>query len=325
VLYGIDSEFLGFEASYTNAQFHPGVTAQVSRRLAFGPVAFMRNRQLQLTLEEVWVGRISTRLPLWQTRDASISAGLSYEMVHRRNVEPFAFDPEDFGVLFPDEGRFAALRVDLSFSNARGYVNSISAEEGGRFSIAGRFEDPYLGSEYSSISASVSYVHYIENPFVERHVLMLRMGAGYGRSNYRRRSLFTLQGMPQRDLVLDLINFRLGQGGALRGLSLFPLRGDALVTGTVEYRLPIFDIQRGYDVLPVFLGTLHGAVFLDAAAIADDPDRLHEGQHYAMGGELRLSMTLGYVLPVTIRFGWGFGLGPDANTNNWFIALSQGF
>lgn len=324
--WGVDSEHLAFALTYRNFMFHPGVTLRLSRRLEFSPVGFSFNGRTAAVEEDVWRASAGTSIPLARTRDWGLSLGLGYELTVRRGLHPLRFDIEDFGLRFPDQGRFARLNASLTFANARSWSNSISPEEGGVYSVNFYFEDPYVGSEYSSVWGSLSLTHYLENPWVDRHVLAATVVGAYGQSSYRQRPLFAVGGIPRRDVVLDLINQNLGTNAALRGFpygSLFS--GDVMIRGSVEYRLPLVDIQEGYSTLPIFFRSLHGALFFDGVAIADTFENLDEGQHYSVGGELRLSFVLGYALGATLRFGWGFGLGPDAGVNNWYLGIGPVF
>lgn len=326
VLWGIESMTPSFTFDYRNRTMLVGVNVSALRRLEFAPVGFTRNGETSPVVEDVWRLRAGVNIPLYNTRFHSLSASVDYELTLRHGLQPLRFDIDDVGVVFPDQGRFGAVRLGLSFNNSRSYLQSISPEEGGAYSINVRLEDPVVGSEYSAVSGTISATHYFENPFIERHVLAINVSAGYGQANYRQRRLFSVGGIPQRDLVLEFLNQRTGTNGWLRG---FPYGtffvGDVMVRGSVEYRLPILDIQAGYDTLPFFIRNLHGAVFLDGVAIADHIEDLGTGQHYTVGGELRLSLLLGYAIGATVRFGFGMGLGPDRDVLNWFLALGPVF
>jgi hypothetical protein len=89
--------------------------------------------------------------------------------------------------------------------------------------------------------------------------------------------------------------------------------------------LPIYDVFRGIDTLPIFFRQLHFAPFLDAAAIADTPKGLADGQHYSAGAEVRVNVTIAYSIPSTLRLGYGHGLGKDSNIGQFFVLLSSSY
>ena len=323
--WGVDSKKPGASLRYVNRQFHPGITMDLTSRLGFAAIPFVRNGRSFGVEERVHSMRSNLRWPLWTTRDWSLSLHTGYEVLWRGNLRPLVFEPDDRAPVIPDDGRFAFLRLGLSLATAQSFLGSISPEKGGRFNISLRVEDPVLGSEYSSTLGTLSHTHYFENPWIARHVLALRVFGGYGKSSYRRRRLFAAGGLARRDLALDVANSLLGFNAALRGFSLIPFTGDAIVTGSVEYRFPLWDFESGIETLPLFFRTLHAAAFVDGAAVADVPSRLSANQHYSAGIELRMGLLLGYFLPVTVRFGYGHGLGPDKDLEAFYLVLGQPF
>ncbi|MEL6544289.1 MAG: hypothetical protein AAFQ82_06660, partial [Myxococcota bacterium] len=223
---------------------------------------------------------------------------------------PIVFDPLDASPLIPSQGRFGSLFVGASVSNVRGFTNSISSEEGARLQLGVRFEDQWLGSEFESISFTANGAAFFENPWLNRHVLALEVFAGYGFSNYERRRLFSVSGLPATDLVLNILNLNFGAGSALRGFPLTPIVGDVIGEGHVEYRFPIFDVQEGIDTLPIYFGNVSAAPFVDAAVVADDLDGLNDrGNRFAsIGAELRLDIVIGYAIGTTLRAGYGLAV-----------------
>ncbi len=312
---GIESAFTGFFAQYRNSMFFPGFTLSAERALRFANVALERNGEREGVEEDVWAGELATNVPLWNRIDNSGSLIFAYNVARRLRTEPLIFDPLDASPQSPSEGRFASLFMGATVSNVRGFTNSISSEEGGRLTLGLRIEDELLGSEYEAVSVTANAAVFFENPWVDRHVLAFQGFAGYGVSNYRRRSLFSISGLPAADLVLNILNLNFGAGSALRGFPLEPIVGDAIVEGHLEYRFPIWDVQTGVETLPVYFGNLSAAPFVDAALVADDlPGLTDRGNRYAsVGAELRLELVLGYGIGTTLRAGYGAAvLGEDS-------------
>lgn len=313
--YGIQSRFPSFAFSYGNGQFHPGARVSGSRQLQFAPVAQQASDPVR---ERVWRAAVGTRLPLVRQRDVSLSLGVDYSLAWRQRL----------GAQNAAAGRsrrFSRLRLGLRFSNALRYIDSISFEEGGRLDLRLNVEHPLLGSEFQSITTSLTGRYYLENPWVQRHVLAAEAGFKYGWSNYRQRRLFSIGGAGIQNPLPVLARGRLSAGGGgLRGFPLAPLVGNALVEAHLEYRLPLWDLQRGVATLPFFARTLHMAAFLDGAAIADTLGELGQRQFYSAGAELRLNLLLGHYLPLTARFGYGHGLRPD-DVQRFFFVLGSSF
>lgn len=311
---GIESEFTGFFAQYRNRMFFPGFTLSGERALRFANVAFERNGVREGIEEEVWATQLATSVPVWNRINSNASLIFAYDFADRRRTETLVFDPFDASPVIPSEGRFASLFMGATVSNVRSFTNSISAEEGARLTLGVRLEDEYLGSEYEAVSVTANGAVFVENPWVERHVLAFSGFAGYGVSNYRRRSLYSISGLPATDLVLNILNLNFGAGSALRGFPLAPIVGDAIAEGHLEYRFPVWDVQTGIDTLPIYFGNLSAAPFVDAAVVADGLEGLddRDNRYASAGAELRLELVLGYGIGTTLRAGYGAAfLGED--------------
>jgi outer membrane protein assembly factor BamA len=275
--------------------------------------------------EELWRGSVQMLCPVWQRRESRAFVGTGYDMTHRRNTRPFASCADDEVPTFPDQGRFTTVRLSLGVSNLRSYLGSISPEEGGSLELSLRAEHPRLGSSYRSLATVLSANYYLRNPWLARHVLALDLFAGHGRSSYRRRRLFSIGGLPTRDPLLDLFTGRLSGAPALRGFPAIAFAGNSMVSAHAEYRLPIADLERGHETLPLYWRALHAALFLDTALVADKPRRLLRSRRASIGAELRVGLLFAHVIPTTIRIGYGNGLGRDRRRRNFFLVIGQSF
>ncbi|MEO1171791.1 MAG: hypothetical protein AAFX94_07025, partial [Myxococcota bacterium] len=296
-----------FFAQYVNTMFHPGFNLSLSRSLGFANVAFERNGEREGVEESVWSAQASMAFPIWSRIDNAANFVVAYDISRRRRTEPLFFEPLDANPVIPSQGRFSSVFMGINVSNVRSYTDSISSEKGARLQLGVRLEDPITGSEFQSLRLTGNFAAFVENPLFERHVLALEAFAGYGISNYEERSLFGISGLPATDLVLNILNLNFGAGSALRGFPLAPIVGDSIGEAHLEYRFPIWDVQRGVDTLPVFFGNLSAAPFVDAAVVADDPDNwFDEGNRFAsVGAELRLELVIGYAVGTTLRAGYG--------------------
>ncbi len=321
--WGTDSHFNSFVAIYQNQTFRYGFSLVLQRSLGFAAVP-VRNASgaTQYIEEEQYYASLATSIPLYRRFFKSLTLGLSYNVRYR---DPFEAPDDVTPVAPPEYGFFNSLSATLTYSTTRSYLGSISPQDGIVISLGGRVEEPWLGSEYSSRLASIDFSGYLTNPWFKRQVLYVNLYGAYGVSSYDRRRLFSIAGLPSRNLILDALSGRLTASQALRGFPLTPYSGNCLVEGHLEYRLPIFDVYRGIDTLPLFFRTFHVAPFLDAAAIADNPSGLRDGQHYSVGAEARLGFTIAYSIFTTLRLGYGHGLGPDSAIDGFFVLLSSNY
>ncbi len=321
--WGTDSHFNSFVAVYRNQTFRYGFTLSLQRSLGFAAVPVRTASGItQAVEEEQYFASVATSIPIYRRFFNALSLGLSYNVRYR---DPFEAPDDATPVSPPEYGFFNAFAATLTYSNTRSYLGSISPQDGVVISLGGRIEEPWLGSEYSSRLGSIDFSGYLTNPWFKRQVLYVNLYGAYGVSSYERRRLFSIAGLPSRNLILDALSGRLTASQALRGFPLTPFSGNCLVEGHLEYRLPIFDVYRGIDTLPLFFRTFHVAPFLDAAAIADTPAGLVDGQHYSVGAEARLGLTIAYSIFATLRFGYGHGLGADSAINGFFVLLSSNY
>jgi outer membrane protein assembly factor BamA len=225
-------------------------------------------------------------------------------------------------------GLLATATLQYAYSDARRFVNSISLEEGQRFSLTFRLSDPALGSSFAFRQLSTAYAHYFRLPWAidgrtMHHVLALRAGFGISRGDLSRRHYFDLGGFNAGDPVSTLINPANAPVRVLRGFVGGAFSGEAYALGTAEYRFPIWTPDAGPWTLPFFLRRLHGAVFTDVGD-AFTPSHgsflelLPSGAprsarpHAGAGAELRAEVVLGYVLPTDFRLGCAHGLESSA-------------
>jgi outer membrane protein assembly factor BamA len=92
----------------------------------------------------------------------------------------------------------------------------------------------------------------------------------------------------------------------LRGFPAQRFTGSHVALVNVDYRFPIARPQRGVGTWPVFLHTLHGAVFADAGQAWTEAFR-PESLKTSAGAELSTDVVAGYFFPVTVAAGAAWG------------------
>ncbi len=106
-------------------------------------------------------------------------------------------------------------------------------------------------------------------------------------------------------------NFGLGGNSGsfmLRGFPRSTLRGKEIVSASAEYRFPVWAIEHGWGLWPIFLDDLRASVFVDAGTASDtklDPSQLK----LSFGAELYAVLVTGYGSSTTFRFGIAQGVG----------------
>ena len=122
-----------------------------------------------------------------------------------------------------------------------------------------------------------------------------------------RRGTFSIGGFPEVSPIDGLLNGLVLGGVALRGYPAFDRSGTQYHLLQLEYRFPIWRINRGVLTLPVYLNRIHAALFADGGdAFRGQLD--FSTFRVGVGAEILIDFTLGYVLPFTFRVGYARGL-----------------
>ncbi len=316
--YGIESRRLGYYASYYNAMLVTPISLSSSLVATTRPGSFAPATPDQDRLQSIWRCSLGFSVPLgaWDTGHA---LSFNYSIELRRGLTLFSDDPFQTAPPLDPNLTLSAISVGWSFSNARGFAESISAAAGHSLSVNVRFNDPVLGSDLRIIEIVGRWSGFLTLPWLEHHVLALRVAVGGSAGDSRGRSVFVLGGLPVRNILSDAID-GIGVGSeVIRGYEPSVLRGNAFYLGTLEYRLPLWVIAWGVKTIPLFLDRLTAAAFVDAGATPNGRLRVQDTKA-GVGGELRLDLDVGYVEGFTLRFGYGRGL-MEGGIDNWYLVL----
>jgi len=265
---------------------------------------------------------LDVAFPFPRARD-SVSFFVNYDLSVFDRLTEVPRDPGDFEPLVSDDTNLAWLSVGMSYASLERYIDSISPEKGLSTSISLRYSHPSIGSGSRIAEARFALRGYL--PLVRSWHFVLAMGlqGGVAIGDPRRKSLYSMGGLPIRDPLQDsFFGYRYG-GIYLRGYPEGAFYGSVYALGSVEARFPIWGIERGVSTLPIFVRQLHGAVFVDAGGASPDSLGL-DLLHFGVGGELRLDLVLAYHMGLTLRLGYGRGLS-EKGTNNVFLNIGWGF
>jgi Tol biopolymer transport system component len=191
-----------------------------------------------------------------------------------------------------------ALRGGWSFSSARDYGYSVSLEEGVRASVSGEWSPRALGSTGDSRSVVVDVRGYA--PAAPRHgVIALRGAAAASWGDAGAARVFGAGGSGpapaggafDRDAI-----------ALVRGFDTDDISGPRALALNADYRFPLAWIERGLGTWPVFLRSLHGAVFADGGA-AWSRRLTTRRTRSSVGVELSADLVIGHGLPLTVVSG----------------------
>lgn len=324
--YGIDSQEVAYSLSYRYSQLYPTIAISHGRfaRTAFG-AAFVNGQERRFS-ERVTYARLDLEIPLafWLS---SHFFYVRYEMNYLEAIDlTIPLRPEDVPPVFPEMGLLTRLTFGWSYSSARRYGRSISAEQGRRIYLQVSLQHPYLGSIGESWNVLGGWSEFVAMPWLKQHVLAFNVVGTIGRSSFRNRQLFFLGGIPPQDLFQSVLGGGAIGPGYLRGYPPARFSGDASLLLQTEYRLPVLDIERGLGVAPAFIRRLYFVFFGDVGQTFQEPYGWEQfaGVKVGVGMELRLEALIGYYLNINLRFGFAKGL-MDGGIDHLYLVLGSSF
>ncbi len=152
-------------------------------------------------------------------------------------------------------------------------------------------------------------------PLGRRQVISWSANGVVGLVPGQKDALYRIQGM--MPVTAPILGLSGPTSGVVRGAPLETgIGGHALGWTTLAWHLPLADIGRTLDTLPLYAGRLRGSLFADAAWAGWEADRLDPGGLASIGAELTLDFEIGYGLGGVLQLGagWAPGFGPGS----WF-------
>ncbi|MBI1947001.1 MAG: hypothetical protein HYS27_14995 [Deltaproteobacteria bacterium] len=257
--------------------------------------------------ETVVAGYANLTVPLLRRRRHSHSLVLGYQREAHLVENPMTSPPDARAPTYPPSGNVAAVTLDWGYQGAHASRDSVSADEGVSSWLRVRHANPLLGSELELWDVLIDVRAFQPVPGLPGHAVGALISGGVGIGDPFRRASFSLGGIVDRDLTRDLLEGRRAGPGMLRGYPRAVVHGDAQALATLEYRLPLLELERGIETLPLFVDRVHGAAFTDlglAFSGAPVPTSFLAG----VGAELRVEVGLGYYGFFLVRLGWARGV-----------------
>jgi len=190
--------------------------------------------------------------------------------------------------------RRRAVRMGWGFDNRRSYGYSISGESGAAVRTTWEAAPEVLGSE-AGTGAMTFDVRAYQRAGMRHGVFAVRVAGASAWGDAHARRAFSAAGSgPQNG------GFDVGTGaiGLIRGIEGDTVVGNRAAVANLDYRFPVWSVERGVGTLPVFFRTIHAALFADAGHAWSGAFRSSQVRVSA-GAELSLDAVLGYSLPLT--------------------------
>ena len=114
--------------------------------------------------------------------------------------------------------------------------------------------------------------------------------------------------------ALPFLDFDPDAVALVRGFETADVNGRTAIVANLDYRLPLAWIERGPGTWPVFIRSIHGAVFADGGGAWDaDPSR--DSWRASFGAECSSDVVVGYSVPLTLTAGIAFRYDPTRRSD----------
>ncbi len=191
-------------------------------------------------------------------------------------------------------------RAGIIFNNARAFGFSVSRENGVTARIDYENLSRAFGSDVSLQQVRTDLRGYLTLPYrrspLGRHVLAARLAGGQTSGAFVLQRELRVGGTGQGELLgIESRNF------PVRGYDASTLRGRRAAIASLEYRLPIRELDWGPSTWPVFFHRIVGDVFVDAGKAWQRNGATRTIA--STGAELSLDLVLNYFAPLRYRAG----------------------
>ena len=310
-----DETSLDYSLAYSYDRLFPTITIATSAYTDPSSVILTREgtetryrERIQRTLAQA---TFPYRRFRWQ---GSLTVGGVHESIE--SDTPFDVGTDSLESVGLFEGDLTGARIAGGFNSAREFGYSISPENG----VTALVDAQFFGGDRTVRQARADLRGYLSIPLARspfgRHVAALRLvGGTVGGDFLLERELKVGGAGGESPLTVSQTHF------PVRGFATGTLRGRNAALLSAEYRVPLYEIDRGPSGWPLFFHRISGNLFFDAAT-AWYPHRIDlpavkrpvsepfdEATTLASAGaELSLDLYLGFYVPLRYRVGAAYVL-----------------
>ncbi|HUP49161.1 MAG TPA: LpqB family beta-propeller domain-containing protein [Thermoanaerobaculia bacterium] len=257
----------------------------------------------------------------WQT--AAWGGVVRDEVSSARSSEIVPDDLARFGIF---RGTLQGFRAGAIFNSAQQYAFSVSPENGVTARLDYENLSRSLGSDASLQQLRADVRGYVAIPYrrspLGRHVVAARLAGAQNSGQYVLQRDLRVGG--SYDVGFPHLDIR---SLPVRGYAGGTLRGRRAAIAQLEYRFPLWEIDRGPATWPIFFNRVVGAAFADAGrAWGETLIGTNDATIASAGAEAGLDVILGHYLPLRYRLGAAWLLrDPGKGEVKGYMALSTSF
>jgi Tol biopolymer transport system component len=263
-----------------------------------------------------------------ELREQEATAGVSLALRRVRHTQLWygAFVLERDTVQAPREvtvHRRNGIQAAWAFNSARVYGRSISPEDGFAAALTAEPVRASLGAAGDADAYTAEIRNYLR--IGRGHaVLATRAGFGMATGDLSVRRRFYLGGSSGAG---QLVDFGSDELSMLRGFDDKVFSGFRIAVINVEWRQPLWRVERGWGTVPVFVRTVHAAAFADLGNVWNSRFSAADTKS-ALGAEGSVDLVLGFNLPLTVSAGVGWthdGAPPGRSGAAAYIRIGRAF
>jgi len=214
------------------------------------------------------------------------------------------------------------------YDSANRYPRSVSRADGRYIRLVAEDSDIIEGGDFTGSVYTLDWREYFR--IYGEHVLGLRAVMGWGTENPRP---FELGGSDSADafppyLGSSVINSPFNRRDyALRGYSTGEPRliGRRMQLASLEYRFPLYLMERGITIPPLGLHRVWGDVFVDTGGAWNDDDTTADKYYTGAGIEARAEAVLLYGLLIDLRLGVAYGFDDEIGGVQVYLQTGSSF
>lgn len=293
--YGTGSRRGNYLFQYTFDGLFPTLWLALGDRSEYYRGSDTANRTRELTLASLWPLRLRRRSQFHAYVDLHLEKWTYIDGPLRR---PYA----DLG---------SGFRAGARYNSAREWYDSVSPSDGITLAVQGFFHPRGMGNDRGNRGVQADLRAYL--PLFRPGVLALRLAAA--RSRDAGPTYYPMGGLAARAALGSNRPF-----GLLRGFDSGDFRGDQGWQLNLEYRLPLFKIEK--TILPaVSLDRVWLRPFVDVGRLSYRYREYRQPTAYSAGAEAVFRLGIGGLAAYDVAFGAAYGFGPE---ERWSVFMRTG-
>jgi hypothetical protein len=277
-------------------------------------------------------------IPVLRVARHSADASVSYRFTRLANLDAgdAPIDPGAPTTQMPEVGDVGQVTLRGSYSSIGDGSNRFTtgSERGRSVAVALSVLDQRLGGDFGDLQASGSYREAIPMPWRGHQSLDLIVRGGTSAGGLRRRGAFCVGDFGSgpgvlggTDVVLAALQ-RTGFGtngcSLLRGFGPSVANGQSFVIGSVEYRIPLVDVDRGLGTAPFFFQRVTMVPYVDWGSAWTTRIPVRDALIGA-GATLAFTFRMGFVESVSVLFQYAHGFDRELGLDTFRVLVGNAF